>query len=781
MPKHATQKITAADTSSQGLSKRLREILVILMLAMGLFLTISLLSYHRADSGWSHTGYATSVHNAGGYLGAWFADLSLYLLGLVAYALPGYLFYLVWILLSRRETQETTWGFRLLHALGALGTLSAAAGLLSLFLSLSSDAVPLGAGGVLGYVIHHYLIAWVDYWGTIIILMALFLLASNLWLGIAWFEGLKWATAIFNQGLKALGKGLKALSRHFKQWLAKRATKAERKAVISPPPMVAPVVPPLKPSPVIEAKITPPLATTISSSKNTQKPQEVLPPKVSLKEEQVLNKAKMTLPKLDLLELSDASLQMQADPHKLQAQSELVEVKLLDFGIQAKVMAVFPGPVITRYELQLAPGLKVSKITSLSKDLARSLSVPSVRVVEVIPGKSYVGLELPNETRNIVRLRDLLASTQYKNARSRLSLALGKDIAGHSFIVDLARMPHLLVAGTTGSGKSVGLNAMLLSILYKSSPEDVRLIMIDPKMLELSVYEGIPHLLTPVVTDMKEAAQALRWCVGEMERRYKLMADMGVRSIDSYNQMVAKQQLFTKNKTKPAEEVHQASLSTIVIIIDELADMMMVVGKKVEQLIARIAQKARASGIHMILATQRPSVDVITGLIKSNIPTRIAFQVSSKIDSRTILDQQGAENLLGHGDMLYLPPGAGIPVRVHGAFVSDDEVHRVVADWKAREAPAYNEEVVKVREGESESSLSFDPLDNSEGADPLYEQAIEFITKTKRVSISSIQRNFKIGYNRAARMVEAMEQAGIVSAMDNGTREVIAKRAGSHA
>jgi DNA segregation ATPase FtsK/SpoIIIE, S-DNA-T family len=489
------------------------------------------------------------------------------------------------------------------------------------------------------------------------------------------------------------------------------------------------------------------------------------------------------LPSLALLDRPDKATNP-IDPADLERVSRLVETKLLDFGVDAKVVAVLPGPVVTRFELDLAPGVKVSKITGLSKDLARSLSAISVRVVEVIPGKSYIGLELPNQFREIVRLSEVIGDEVFIQSKSPLTMVLGKDIAGKSVVADLGRMPHLLVAGTTGSGKSVGVNVMICSLLYKSTPEDVRFLMIDPKMLELSVYEGIPHLLTEVVTDMKEAANGLRWCVGEMERRYKLMSALGVRNLKGYNQKIqdaiAAGTPIRDPIWKPSDNMmtmppELEKLPSIVVVIDEFADMMMIVGKKVEELIARIAQKARAAGIHLILATQRPSVDVITGLIKANIPTRMAFQVSSKIDSRTILDQQGAESLLGQGDMLYLPPGSGVPTRVHGAFVDDHEVHAVVSDWKRRGKPNYISEILN---GEpSEDSLL--PGESMEGddaeSDPLFDQAVAFVTESRKASVSGVQRRFRIGYNRAARLVEQMEMSGIVSgAGHNGNREVLA-------
>ncbi|RMF16397.1 MAG: DNA translocase FtsK [Gammaproteobacteria bacterium] len=492
------------------------------------------------------------------------------------------------------------------------------------------------------------------------------------------------------------------------------------------------------------------------------------------------------LPPITLLDEPDKRSNGGFSKEALEHMSRLLEEKLADFGVKVTVVEVNPGPVITRFEIQPAAGVKVSRISNLAKDLARSLAVIAVRVVEVIPGKSVVGIEIPNENRDIVRLREVLASAAYDQSDSPLTLALGNDIAGDPVVANLAKMPHLLVAGTTGSGKSVGVNAMLLSMLFKATPEELRLIMIDPKMLELSIYDGIPHLLAPVVTDMKEAANALRWCVGEMERRYKLMASMGVRNLAGFNKKVEeamrkgqplKDPLWQPDATAiETEQPDLLPLPYIVVVIDEFADMMMIVGKKVEELIARIAQKARAAGIHLILATQRPSVDVITGLIKANIPTRIAFQVSSKIDSRTILDQGGAEQLLGHGDMLYMPPGTSLPVRVHGAFVADDEVHRVVEEWKSRGEPEYLEEIL---EGTHESDFvaSFDKEGGENGteSDPLFDQAVAFVTETRRASISAVQRRLKIGYNRAANLVEAMEAAGIVSpAGHNGAREVLA-------
>jgi len=483
------------------------------------------------------------------------------------------------------------------------------------------------------------------------------------------------------------------------------------------------------------------------------------------------------LPPLHLLDQATQQVEV-VSADTLEFTSRLIERKLKDFGVEVKVVAAYPGPVITRYEIEPAVGVKGSQITNLVKDLARALSVVSIRLVETIPGKAYMALELPNPKRQMVRLSEILSSQIYADMGSALTIAMGKDISGKPVVADLARMPHVLVAGTTGSGKSVAINAMILSLLYKATPQQVRLLLIDPKMLELSVYEGIPHLLAPVVTDMRQAASALNWCVQEMDKRYKLMSTLGVRNIAGYNQRVreavkAGQPLTNPFTLTPENPEALEELPMIVVFIDELADLMMVVGKKVEELIARLAQKARASGIHLVLATQRPSVDVITGLIKANVPTRVAFQVSSKIDSRTILDQMGAEALLGQGDMLYLPPGTGYPQRVHGAFVSDQEVHRIAEYLKAQGEPQYIIDLDSLEESSDEGGATGASLDAE--ADPLYDQAVEIVLKNRRASISLVQRHLRIGYNRAARLVEQMEAAGLVSAMQsNGNREVLA-------
>jgi S-DNA-T family DNA segregation ATPase FtsK/SpoIIIE len=539
--------------------------------------------------------------------------------------------------------------------------------------------------------------------------------------------------------------------------LAEGAPVAVKKAVAMPMAESLPLVEP--------AKVKAPSDTVAAPRRNTAVP------KVSL--------SSGDLPSIDLLDEPQTN-GSPVSKESLEQMASMVEQKLADFGINASVAGACPGPIVTRFELQLAPGVKVSKLSGLSKDLARSLAAHSVRIVEVIPGKPVVGLEVPNESREMVRLKEVLGSKAFAKSHSPLSMGLGKDIAGQPEVVDLGKMPHLLVAGTTGSGKSVGVNAMILSMLFKATPSELRLIMIDPKMLELSIYEGIPHLLTPVVTDMKEAANALRWCVREMDRRYRVMAALGVRNIAGLNEKLKTAQKADKpikdplwQQANPGEPAANApdleSMPYIVVIVDEFADMMMVVGKKVEELIARLAQKARAAGIHLILATQRPSVDVITGLIKANIPSRIAFQVSSRIDSRTILDQQGAEQLLGYGDMLYLPPGTSVPIRVHGAFVADHEVHTTVAAWKERGEPEYIDNVTAESPGEEDSEDG----ENAEN-DPLYDEAVKIVVESQRASISGVQRRLKIGYNRAARLLEQMESAGIVSEIQsNGMREIL--------
>jgi len=648
---------------------------------------------------------------------------------------------------------------------GFILTLVSGSALSSLHFNAQPGSMPQGAGGVLGQINAEYFSMGLGFLGATMILLAL------LMAGLTLFTGISWLNVVDKTGQYSLLIFDKILYRYylFRDQAQGKRLRIEREQVFSTeavkqkkrkPVRIEPVVKQLEISDRVEQEKQIPLFETGNSNIN--------------------------LPPLSLLDEPRTKVSGYS-PEALQAMSRQLELKLLDFGIEVQVESVHPGPVITRFEILPAAGVKVSQITSLAKDLARSLSVIGVRVVEIIPGKSVMGLEIPNESREIVVLSEILRSQMYDQSHSPLTLALGKDISGNAFVADLAKMPHLLVAGTTGSGKSVAINAMLLSLLYKSTASDVRMILIDPKMLELNVYEGIPHLIAPVVTDMKEAANALRWCVAEMERRYRLMASLGVRNITGYNRKVEqaiangepiKDPLFNREQAillnPEAEPDDLEKLPYIVVVVDEFADMIMVVGKKVEELIARLAQKARACGIHLLLATQRPSVDVITGLIKSNIPTRIAFQVSSKVDSRTILDQMGAETLLGHGDMLYLPPGTSVPIRVHGAFVDDHEVHRVIAEIKKQGAPNY---ITNVLEESSEPVLPGEvgTGSNGEDIDVLYDQAISVVTESRKASISYVQRRLKIGYNRAARMIEEMEASGVVSEVQsNGSREVLA-------
>ncbi|MBU1190217.1 MAG: DNA translocase FtsK 4TM domain-containing protein [Gammaproteobacteria bacterium] len=761
----ARKKNLSAAPLTHHVSRGVREGALIVLSALAVFLLVSLMSYHYNDPGWSHTGSYADVQNVGGRVGAWFADVFLYLIGYLAYLFPVMVGYSGWLVFRGRtsdgDIDYKTLGLRWL---GFLCTVGSGCALAALYFTLSQGVLPLAsAGGILGEKLAGGFSGSFNTVGATLFLLALFLA------GVTLFTGLSWLSLMDRTGRWTLRFMVWARERfdQLQDYLASRKVRLERQEVVQeekkkienrPPPRIEPIIKRVEVSQREEKERQVKLFDAPSDSE--------LPP----------------LALLDPPRPSEGGYSESA----LEAMSRLVEMKLADFGVEVEVVAVSPGPVITRFEMQPGSGVKVSQISNLAKDLARALSAISVRVVEVIPGKSVVGLEIPNEKREIVSLSEIIKSPDYEEAGSPLTLALGKDIAGHPTVVDLGRMPHLLVAGTTGSGKSVAVNAMILSLLYKTLPTDVRLIMIDPKMLELSIYEGIPHLLTPVVTDMKDAANALRWCVGEMERRYKLMAALGVRNIASYNRKVKeaedKGEPIPDPLYKPEEQLDPTQpapplqhLPYIVVLIDELADMMMVVGKKVEELIARLAQKARASGIHLILATQRPSVDVITGLIKANIPTRIAFQVSSKIDSRTILDQMGAESLLGHGDMLYLAPGTGVPTRIHGAFVSDQEVHRVVNHLKGNSEPDYLDEILQ---GDSSAGDGFTEMGgggSDSESDELYDQAVRIVTESRRASISGVQRRLKIGYNRAARMIETMENAGIVGPLQsNGSREVLA-------
>ncbi len=792
------------------------------LFVVAVFLVLALVNYVKDDPGWSYAGHTDEVANPTGLVGAWFADVTLSLFGVFAYLVPLALAWSAYqVFRSRRGEGENRFYLLTIRWLGFVMTVAAGSAFATMHLSsYGPQDLPLGVGGGLGLLLRDTMVAGFNPKGATMLLGGALFVGVSLFSGISWLAlldavggavltALGWVQArVFDAAASLTGRLRWAGSSDDEEPEVSEAEDIEagparrrrREPRLSPalprdldveallgapadrdggPHAMGASLSDLIPGLMLSDK-TAGHATKRRKPASADERQLPLPPVFS---------ADTLHPPLELLDPARKSGKGYSEG-VLQNLSRQVETILADFGVTAQVVDVLPGPVVTLFELQLAPGTKASKIVGLARDIARALSTVSVRVVEVIPGKSVIGLEIPNEHREIVYLSEILSASVYQEAKSPLTLALGSSISGSPVVADLGRMPHALIAGTTGSGKSVAINAMILSLVYKAGPKDVRLIMVDPKMLELSVYEGIPHLLTPVVTDMKEAANALRWCVGEMERRYRLMSRLGVRNIGGYNRKVADAEgagepipdptwvpadggLFGEEGVERPVLTH---LPYIVVIIDELADMMMVVGKKVEELIARLAQKARASGIHLLLATQRPSVDVLTGLIKANIPTRVAFQVSARVDSRTVLDQMGAEQLLGHGDMLYLPPGTSIPQRVHGAFVDDHEVHRVVSFLKQLGKPDYIKNILQ-DPGEAIPGIDPEPRGGGdvEDQDPLFDEAVQFVVESRRASISGVQRRFKIGYNRAARMVEEMERIGLVGAAEtNGNREVLA-------
>ena len=764
----ARKKAVKTVTAPSRLTHHLRESAFLLSILVAVYLVACLFSYDPNDPGPFNTTNSDHVQNAGRILGAWLADAFLGLAGFVAFLLPVITIYAGWRIWSNSSNTSDTTVIEIVAVVTGLALfLLSSTGLSFMHLLPPAGSMPAGGGGVIGDVVATPLMQITGQLGSTLFLFSMMLVGVTLFTGLSWFHVMDVTGRITLDFIDWLMKQVASM----RDWFAGRRARAKREVVRKTDSVRQ------------KGRTAPKIEPQIST------PQEQ-PSKRAAREKQrplFKNMPADSLPPLDALD----------EPHDqppgysedaLKALSKQVELKLADFGVEVEVVAVHPGPVITRFELEPAAGVKSAQIMNLAKDLARGLSIVSIRVVEVIPGRSTIGLEIPNTNRQMVFLSEILRSDVYDQANSPLTLALGKSISGRPIVADLAKMPHLLVAGTTGSGKSVALNAMILSLLYKAGPEQVRLVMIDPKMLELSIYADIPHLLAPVVTDMKEAANALRWCVAEMERRYRLMSAEGVRNLAGFNKKVReareagtplKDPLFKPDEMYPDLEASELDhLPYIVVIVDELADMMMILGKKIDELFARLAQKARASGIHLILATQRPSVDVITGLIKANIPTRIAFQVSSRVDSRTILDQMGAEQLLGHGDMLYMPPGTAIPERVHGAFVDDHEVHGVVDYLRSLGDPNYVEEILEESQVTTDGmtiNASGIPQDAQGDKDELYDQAVAWVTSSRKASISSVQRHLRVGYNRAARIIEDMETDGVVSQPEhNGLREVLA-------
>ncbi|CAN7224318.1 DNA translocase FtsK 4TM domain-containing protein [Pseudoduganella sp. LjRoot289] len=819
---------TRAPTERQPLPNRLVRLLSearwFALAALALYFLLIMFSYNKADPGWSHSNVVPKVFNLGGRAGAWMSDLMLYIFGLSAWWWCVWLLRAVWSgyrrltrkFVTKEEVEAEHRHEGLIRVVGFAFLLVGSLGLEFLRMYTLKTPLPLAPGGVLGKLIGHGAHVGLGFTGATLLLLLLFGLGFSLFFHVSWLavaeriggfieDCFEWMAHRYQdredriQGERATVKRDEVVvserAKHIEKHVERpvQPVRAEPRMGVPLPASApsaglagamgmdaddAPMGRPMTMPTAAPEKFLAPVPVKIE-----QQVTSVVPSERAVKERQgaLFQDARPgDLPPLSLLDDAPVSQETVA-VETLEFTSRLIEKKLSDFGVEARVVAAYPGPVVTRYEIEPATGVKGSQIVNLARDLARSLSLTSIRVVETIPGKNYMALELPNPKRQIVRLSEIVGSKVYHDNASPLTVALGKDIAGKPVVADLAKMPHLLVAGTTGSGKSVGINATILSLLYKSDPADVRMILIDPKMLEMSVYEGIPHLLAPVVTDMRQAGHALNWAVNEMERRYKLMSKLGVRNLAGYNAKIAEAAKREEHIPNPFSITPDSpepldKLPTIVIIIDELADLMMVVGKKVEELIARIAQKARAAGLHLILATQRPSVDVITGLIKANIPTRIAFQVSSKIDSRTILDQMGAEALLGMGDMLYMPPGTGLPVRVHGAFVSDEEVHRVVKHLKMQGEPNYIDGILEggTLEGEGGAEGGGAAGEGGGEADPMYDQAVQVVLKNRRASISLVQRHLRIGYNRAARLLEQMENSGVVSPMQsNGNRDIL--------
>jgi S-DNA-T family DNA segregation ATPase FtsK/SpoIIIE len=818
--------------------QKLLEVGIIVSAFVAIFITLSLFTFSPVDPSWSQQQWVAEIQNSGGRVGAWIADILFFGFGFLAYLIPVIIVSFAWAILWKPTfTLEVDFLNLSLRIVGFIFTFFSLSALIALNVS---DYLYYPSGGLIGDILAQSMLGFFSLVAVNLILLTFLISGTTLLFGFSWIrliDGLGEYTLNGISWLANLPNNLKQMKEERsdsdqqrlldkQQMLQEKLEKKQQKQAMKEQKKLDNLA--SKATDEVDDVFLSEqsddsddsfLGTSFIDAPNESEPelniddidwqsdgvsdQEFEPISAEPKIEKKLAKVDFShlpeharpverfvadqniapLPHIDLLDRPDKK-ENPISQQELDTAARLVESKLLEFKIKADVVNVLPGPVITRFELDLAPGMKVSTVSSLEKDLARALSAMSVRVVDQIPGKSVIALELPNRHREIVYISEVLDCKRFHESKSPLTMVLGADISGQPVVVDLAKMPHLLVAGTTGSGKSVGVNCMLVSLLYKSSPEDLRMILIDPKMLELNVYEGIPHLLTEVVTDMKDAANALRWCVGEMERRYKLLAEIGVRNLAGYNTAIKKAKVagepIVDPLWKPGDSMAESApelekLPTIVVVVDEFADMMMIVGKKCEELITRIAQKARAAGIHLILATQRPSVDVITGLIKANIPTRIAFQVSSKIDSRTILGQQGAETLLGHGDMLYMPPGVGVPTRVHGAFVDDHEVHKVVADWKKRGQPNYVQEIL-AGDADLDMLLPGEQAEGDEEIDPLFDEVVSFITETRKVSISSIQRRFRIGYNRSARLVDQLQAQGVISAPSgaNSNRDVLA-------